>query len=326
MSGNPPTHGRIVRSGFRPAWWLPGPHLQTLWPVVARSRTVPPGEPERLELADGDFVDLYWCGPADGPLVILLHGLEGSIRSHYAAGLLRRLCAEGYRCLFMHFRGCSGEPNRLDRSYHSGETDDLRQVMAHAAARSGRPPLAAIGVSLGGNVLLKWLGEEQDRAPVRTAIAISVPFRLGDCSRRLEQGVSRIYREHLMRHMRESYRQRFRERLSPLQVDLESLRGFYQFDDQVTAPLNGFAGADDYYQRCSSRPFLRQIARPTLVVHAADDPFMFRDTIPTAEELSAQVTLELAQAGGHVGFVAGATPWRAQYWLEGRILEHLEYQ
>lgn len=309
---------------FRPAWWLPGPHLQTLWPVLFRRRPPVNGEAERLELPDGDFLDLLWGLENPGPLVLVLHGLEGSARSHYAAGMLAALDAAGYRFLFMHFRGCGSGPNRLPRSYHSGETGDLARVVEHVRDRTGAPPAAAVGFSLGGNVLLKWLGEEGEAAPLAAAVAVSVPFLLDDCARRLNRGASRLYRAYLLRLLRRSYRAKFARIPSPLDVDLEKLRTFHEFDHRVTAPLHGFTGVEHYYRACSSRRFLAHIRVPTLVLQAEDDPFMWPGTIPAPSELSPAVRLETSRRGGHVGFVAGPVPGRPRYWLESRVIRHLQ--
>ena len=312
----------LIESPFRPAWWLPGPHLQTLWPTFFRRRPPLALARRRLETPDGDFLDLALARNSDGPLVLLLHGLEGSLHSHYAAGLLATLESSGFRTAFLHFRGCSGEPNRLPRSYHSGETGDVDFVV-HWLARELAPVDAVIGVSLGGNVLLRWLAERGEAAPVRRAVAVSVPFRLADADRRLRQGFSRIYLRHLLGRLKRSYRKKFARMPSPLNVDLDALRTFHDFDEQVTAPLHGFAGADDYYTRASSRPVLKTIRTPTLILHARDDPFMFPDTVPTNVELSPAVTLELSDHGGHAGFVSGPWPWRAEYWLDQRIVSWL---
>ena len=312
----------IVESDFQPAWWLPGPHLQTLWPTFCRLRPRLDLTREQVELPDGDFLDLAWGPLRDGPLVLVLHGLEGSIRSHYAGGMLHTLAQAGFQAVLMHFRGCNGRPNRLPRSYHSGETGDLQQVIERLAPRG--PVAAVIGFSLGGNVLLKWLGERGGRAGIEAAVAISVPFRLDDAARRLERGFSRLYRGHLLRKLRASYRRKFSGMPSPLApLEVGSLRSFRAFDDRVTAALHGFAGVDDYYGRCSSRQYLKDIRVPTLILHARDDPFMYPATVPAAGELSAPTTLELARHGGHVGFVAGRLPWRARYWLEGRCVAFL---
>jgi predicted alpha/beta-fold hydrolase len=313
----------IVDSDFRPAWWLRGAHAQTLWPVLFdRRRLRLEVRRERLELPDGDFLDLAWCGSEHGRTVVVLHGLEGSLNSHYAY-LLEALTDAGFHCCFMHFRGCSGELNRLPRSYHSGETSDLHTVLGHIADH-GHPAFAVVGFSLGGNVLLKWLGEEGPAASVQTAVAVSVPFRLGDAAKRLERGASRIYQNYLLRSLRDKFRRKFAEMPCPIAVDVDRLVTFYKFDDQVTAPLHGFRDVHHYYETASSLQFLKAIERPTLILHALDDPFMFPDTIPTEEDLSPSVRLELSAAGGHVGFIGGNRPWRAERWLDARIVEWLQ--
>jgi predicted alpha/beta-fold hydrolase len=226
--------------------------------------------------------------------------------------------------VLMYFRGCSGEPNRLPRSYHSGDTADLRHVLARLAARGNREPLAVVGYSLGGNVLLKALGERAGMESVRTAVAVSVPFNLDRAAQRLEQGFSRVYQRYLLNKLRRSYRAKLSVHPMPVPDErLDALDTFRQFDDAVTAPLHGFRGVDDYYARASSRQYLRAIETPTLIVHAVDDPFVPADAIPTENELGPGVTLELSLHGGHVGFVAGALPFRARYWLETRICAHL---
>ncbi len=310
-------------SRFKPAWWLPGPHLQTIWPALFRKRPPLKLARERVELPDGDFIDLAWTANHSGPCVLVLHGLEGSLQSHYAAGILHSLVEAGFRAVFMHFRGCSGEPNRLARGYHSGDTGDLTRVLEHIRRKHAQPVSAAIGFSLGGNVLLKWLGEHKERSFLSAAVAVSVPFRLGDAAERLELGWSRLYRGHLLRRMRAAYRRKFTRRLSPLSVNVNRLRSFYEFDDKITAPLHGFKNADDYYHRASSRRYLKDIHTRTLILHARDDPFMWPGTLPEDDELSGQTVLELSEKGGHVGFVSGRSPWRAHCWLDKRIIDFL---
>ena len=319
-----PGKSMITTSTFRPAWWLPGPHLQTLYPTLFRSRTYPALQRERLELADGDFIDLDWAGDDGRPVVLVLHGLEGSLQSHYAGGILRALTASGYRAVLMYFRGCSGEPNRLPRSYHSGETGDLATVVRHIRKRLPSTPLAAIGYSLGGNVLLKWLGETGSDNGLATAIAVSVPFDLDQAARKLERGLSRIYQRHLLQKLRRSVAAKTRRLATPRPAEpLADLKTFRQFDDAITAPLHGFRDVDDYYSRCSSHGFLRDVTTPTLILHSQDDPFLPSAAIPDAAMLSPATTLELTSAGGHVGFIAGNTPFRPRYWLETRICRHL---
>ncbi len=311
---------------FRAAWWCRNAHLQTLWAALVRPRPRVATRRERLELPDGDFIDLDWAvTESRGPIVLILHGLEGSSESKYARGLLHAVVARGWRGLVMNFRGRSGSLNRLPRSYHSGETEDLAHVVAVLKAREANTPIAAVGYSLGGNALLKWLGETGDRAPVSTAIAVSVPFLLAECAWKMERGFSRIYQWDLVRRLRNTVLAKQRAMTLRIGVsDVTTLRRFRDFDEHVTAPLHGYAGADDYYARCSSRQYLRNIAVPTLIVHSRDDPFMTESTIPTPAELSPTIAFELYDRGGHVGFIAGDWPWRARYWLEERIPNYLE--
>ncbi len=310
--------------GFKPAWWLPSPHLQTLWPVVARRKPRIPLRRERWELPDGDFLDLDWIAEGAGPIVVVLHGLEGSVNSHYARGMLNAIRDHGWRGVVMHFRGCSGEPNRLSRGYHSGETSDLNAFVQKLLLDYPDTPVAVVGYSLGGNVLLKWLGEGNGPRPIRCGVAISVPFLLGRTADRLERGLSRVYQWWLLRSMRASATRKARLGLTPFDpVELGRIRTFRSFDDRVTAPLHGFDGVDDYYARSSSRQYLSAIRTPTLIIHALDDPFMFPDVVPGPEELSPAVELQVSAGGGHVGFVQGTLPWKPRHWLETRIPQYL---
>ena len=318
--GLPPSRPGGADWRFRPAWWLPGPHLQTLWGALFRRHGKPVLERERIELPDGDFLDLDWNGSDSGsaPLVLLLHGLEGSSESPYAWGLLAAFRRRGWPAAVMHFRGCGGEPNRLARCYHSGETGDLAWVVAEIGRRFPDRPLFAAGVSLGGNVLLKWLGELGSEAPLAGAAAVSVPFDLGRCADRIERGFSKIYRRYLVGEMHRKIRAKFGA-WDESPIDLSRLSGwrtFREFDENVTSPLHGFDGAEDYYRKASSGPFVARIRIPTLIVQAENDPFVPGSVLPAT---SPSVRLEASSHGGHAGFVAGAVPGRPRYWLEERI-------
>jgi predicted alpha/beta-fold hydrolase len=307
---------------FKPAWWLPNSHLQTIWPVICRSGVKDLAiKRERFELPDGDFIDMDWVGKdKKGPLVLVMHGFEGSIESHYAKGILRKIEEAGWRGVFIHFRGCSGEPNRLPRGYHSGETHDIDFMVKVLLEREENTDFAAIGYSLGGNVLLKWLGETGEQNPLKAAIAISVPFELHKAAERIQRGFSRLYQWYFMKCIRERLQNKFKYVPAPIDpaivLELHTMR---DFDDKYTAPLHGFAGAEEYYSHASSRQYLRSIQVPTLILHAKDDPFMTEDVIPTEDEISSKVTLEVTETGGHVGFVTGKYPWRPCYWLEERV-------
>ena len=313
----------MASTDFKPAWWLRSPHLQTLWPVFFKKRHELDLLPEQVELDDGDFIDLCWSKKDSEKTVLILHGLEGDINSHYINGIIHQLQRAGYRPVLMHFRGCSGRINRLARAYHSGETGDLAYIVEHLRKVTGRYPYAAIGYSLGGNVLLKWLGETSEKNPLKKAVAVSVPFRLHDAAARLQMGLSKIYREHLLKSLRKTYIEKFKKLKSPIDVDVSQLKSFWDYDDKVTAPLHGFTGAQDYYDRCSSRQYLHAISVPTRIIHSLDDPFMFDTTAPAVDELSPDIDLLLTRGGGHVGFVAGASPLRPVYWCENRIVEFI---
>lgn len=316
-----------MRTGdFRPAPWLRGAHRQTLYAYLAHPRPRLPWRRERLELPDGDFVDLAHLGAGGGPRVCLFHGLEGNLRSHYVGGLARALVAAGLRVTFMHFRGCSGEPNRLPRAYHSGDTGDMGFLIASLREREPDAPLAAVGFSLGGNALLKYLGERGDDTPLAAAVAVSVPFDLDACATRIDTGFSRLYQARLVRRMQRSTRARL-GRLGALPIDIaamERARSFRDFDDCVTAPLHGFAGAADYYARASSGPWLARIRIPVRIIQARDDPFVGPGPVPGPGAVSATVELDVSDHGGHVGFVAGRG-MRPAWWLDERIPAWLEH-
>jgi predicted alpha/beta-fold hydrolase len=315
----------ITTSRFKPAWWLPGPHLQTLWPNLLRHPRVALRR-ERLELHDGDFLDLDWTTGSRGPVVVILHGLEGSSRSPYAAGLLNALHRRGWRGVVMHARGCSGEPNRLPRRYHAGDTDDLDYCLRELRRREPHTPLAAVGYSLGGSMLLNWLAETSMPRDIAAAVAVSVPFRLEATAGRLERGFSRLYQRALLRSVYRAVSAKHQVMNHPLARAIRPMPPtFRAFDDAYTAPLHGFSGVDDYYRRASCGPKLRRICNPVLILQASNDPFMDSGTMPAEEQLSEHVTLEVSGAGGHVGFVAGS-PLRPRYWLEERIPQYLEGQ
>jgi len=322
----------IIASEFKAAWWLPQAHMQTIYPTLTRRLTAPVSSVERLELPDGDFIDLAWSTEGlseDSPLLILLHGLGGSVRSTYAAGLMHAAKNKGWRSVLMHFRGASEEPNRLARAYHSGDTADLNYLLQLLKQREPNSKKGVVGVSLGGNVLLKWLGEQKEQQLIDAAVAVSVPFELRLVADRMHQGISRIYQVYLLRSLRKVFnrkKQVFKDDLPIPLRDVEKWTCFWTFDENVTAPLHGFKHVHDYYRYSSCKQFLAAIATPTLIIHAKDDPFMTPKALPRADELSSFVTLELSKNGGHVGFISGNVPGRPVYWLETRIMDYLVQQ
>lgn len=315
---------------FRPARGLSSPHAQTIFASLARPLRVPPLRRERWELPDGDFldVDVVDAPPHAGnraPWLLVLHGLEGSSRAGYVASMLRGAHERGWGALALNFRSCGGEPNRLPRFYHSGETGDVREAIARLRERTGGPILG-VGFSLGGNVLLRLLEEDGDGASLHAAAAVSVPFDLAACARALDEGggpVS-IYRAVFLRSLRR--KALAKARCHPGALDpaaVRAARGIVAFDDAVTAPLHGFASAGAYYRACSSGPALDEIRRPTLCVSGADDPLVPAGCLPRPS--SPLVNLEVTASGGHVGFVAGSIA-RPRFWAEERALAFLERQ
>jgi uncharacterized protein len=294
---------------------------------VARRRRLGAVTRERVDTPDGDFVDIDWSeGPSDAPLLLVLHGLEGTARSHYVGGLFRLAAARRWRAALLYFRSCSGELNRLPRFYHSGDTGDLDHVVRTIIDREPSVRVGAVGISIGGNVLLKWLGELADAAPkaLLAAAAISVPFDLTACARVMDRGLPRaLYTASFMR----SFRQKTRAKacVYPGFVDLRTaLRAttFAAYDRAVTAPLHGFADEVDYWRQASSGPYLRHIRRPTLLINALDDPFIPASSLPDPRGLPPTVRAEYVAVGGHVGFVEGR-PWRATSWAERRAVDFL---
>ena len=266
------------------------------------------------------------------PRILILHGLEGSARSHYARGMLAGAALRGWAADVLVFRSCGSKPNRVARSYHSGETTDLDLVVRRVNEAAPEQPLGLAGVSLGGNVLLKWLGEHGSNVPaqLRGAVAISVPFDLARSTRHIDQGFGRVYQAHFLRSLKRKAHEkcrRFPNTVSARVID--RARTLYQFDDAVTAPIHGFHNADDYYERSSSIRWLARIRLPTLLLSATDDPFLPPDVLDQVRAIardSPTLTLEFPDRGGHVGFVAGRLPWRPLYYAEWRAFDFLARQ
>jgi predicted alpha/beta-fold hydrolase len=304
--------------------------VQTIWGPLFRRRRIR-WRRERIATSDGDFVDLDWADSAraSAPLLLVLHGLEGSSSSHYVVGLASQALARGWRVVTLNFRSCSGELNRLRSFYHSGHTADLDEVVRMMVAREPELRIGAVGVSLGGNVLLKWLGEGEAGVPaaVAGAVAISVPFDLAHCAGALDRGFCRlVYTANFLGTMRDKVRLKAARdpglgQIVDLTLALRA-RTFAEYDRAVTAPLNGFADERDYWTRASSGPYLPRIRRPTLLVSALDDPFVPPHALPDPAELPACVRAEFVRRGGHAAFLEG-WPWRVDSWAERRAVEFL---
>lgn len=335
-AGTTSLHRGFAPRPFEPAAWLPGPHLQTVGGKFLRPKTRNELVRTRIQTPDGDFLDLDLSPdlPAGGgpPLVLILHGLEGSTARGYVRLAVEELARRGVAAAGLNFRSCSGEPNLQPRFYHSGETGDLAHVIEWLQDRYPRSPLGAIGFSLGGNVLLKFLGEAGERdaaAALRGAVAVSVPFDLVAGTRALEAGaMGRIYTHYFLRSLRE--KTEAKAELLSGHVELEAVRKartLREYDEAATAPLHGFPGARVYYERSSSALYLSRIRVPTLLLQAEDDPFLPRDALPVdTVRMNPALLAGFTSAGGHVGFVGGSAPWRPTFWAEAegaRYLAHL---
>ena len=314
-----------TRPYIAPAW-LRGGHAQTIYPYLL-SRPSIAYRRERWELDDGDFIDIDWLdNPAGAPLMILFHGLEGGSCSHYILSIMTMLRDLGWRGGVVHFRGCSGSPNRLPRAYHAGDSAEidwiLRRISGQNKLTGSTAPLFVVGVSLGGNAFLKWLGEQGKQACqlIDGSVAVSVPLDLAAAGRVLASGFNLLY----TRHFLDTLKRKALEKLGrhPHLFDPAAVAActtLYQFDNLVTAPLHGFRDTEDYWSQSSSKPWLKHIQVPTLVINAFNDPFMPPSALPEANEVSSTVTLEFPEEGGHAGFLNSPFPGRLT-WLPERIV------
>jgi len=318
---------------FTPAAGLENGHLQTLFPALFRKQRPPETEIEQFELDDGDFVECFWHRRPSiddkTPIVVLFHGLEGSYESPYIQGMMHSLARAGFSSVLMHFRGCAGKENRLPRSYHSGDTGDAKVWIQQLSARYPDTPLFAVGYSLGGNMLLKLLGEWGASSPLAAAVSVSAPMQLEVCANRINSGFSTIYQRHLMKNLKQSLLKKYadhpmRSHIGIDEKDVKKLKTFWEFDDVYTAPVHGFSSASDYYEKSSARQFLKAIETETLIIQALDDPFMTPEILPAEGDVSRHVQMEFYPHGGHVGFVSGSI-LKPKYWLEERIVNYFKH-
>jgi hypothetical protein len=316
----------VGESTYKPPLLFANPHWQTAVPTLFRKVTGIQYRRQRIDTSDGDFLDLDWSRVQETALGIVLHGLEGDSTRGYVMGMVKALNRSGWDALALNFRGCSGEPNRLLRMYHSGDIADLDAVIATVTKDSIYDTIALIGFSLGGNVILKYLGErDRDLDPsIKAAVTLSVPCDLKACSQRLEEFRNRLYLKRFLRLLHAKIQHKahcFPDSISA--DDYTSIRTLKEFDDRYTAPIHGFSSADDYYARASSKQFLSSIATPTLLINAADDPFLSDSCYPMQEaESNPNLFLEIPRHGGHCGFMSGRL--HDEYWSETRTLSFLE--
>jgi len=309
-------------------WWLPGGNLQTIWPSLVTPEPRVAYTRERWETPDGDFIDLDWLPWVEGaPLVVLFHGLEGSSQSHYSRALMHALRQRGWNGCVPHFRGCSGELNRLPRAYHSGDSMEIDWVLRRIISEKKPARLYASGVSLGGNALLKWAGEQGAGAGqvVSAVAAISAPLDLAAAGTALGRGFNMLYTRMFLGSLIQKSLAKLA--MHPGLFDAERVRNardLYEFDNLVTAPLHGFRDTDDYWNRASAKPWLAKVVVPALALNARNDPFLPAQALPGPAEVSSSVTLDYPEHGGHCGFAAGALPPGHLNWLPQRLIHFFE--
>lgn len=312
----------LIESAFDASWWCGGGHVQTVLPVLCPVRVcVEEVERERLGLSDGDFVDLDWRRCGVGRLAVLSHGLEGSSRAVYMERVARVLRAVGWEVMTWSYRGCSGERNRLSRSYHSGESGDLREVVEYVAR--GYDEVVLVGFSLGGNITLKYLGEAEAHEKVCAAVAISTPVDLAASARVLDERRSNgFYLKRFLRSLVKKMEEKARDFPGVLEVEgIRGVRSFREFDRRFTAPLNGFLDEEDYWARSSSLQFLSRIKVPTLLLNACNDPFLSEESFPVEVARGSEALfLEMPRSGGHVGFVGRGMELD---WMGRRVVEFI---
>lgn len=319
----------VAEEAYSAPFWLPGGHLQTVYPAVFASSPKVQYRRERWELDDGDFMDVDWVDSTElkAPTVVLFHGLEGNSQSHYALAMMSALQSRGWRGVVVHFRGCSGEINRLPRSYFAGDSADIEMALTRVKQVSPDTPIYAVGISLGGNALLKWLGEAGDHAGeiIQSAAAVSAPMDLAACAKGLDTGLNRIlYTPRFVDSMRPKALEKAQQFPGLLDEEkIQSAKTIREIDTYVTAKLHGFADAEDYWAQNAAKPWLPYITLPTLILNAKNDPFIPEESLPDTLSVSASVTLETPTEGGHAGFLTSPFPGHID-WLPEHLLHYFQ--
>jgi predicted alpha/beta-fold hydrolase len=316
----------LIQSTYRSPSWLIGGHAQTIVPATLLRAPVVDYRRERWTTPDDDFIDVDFALPEPAaeaaPILVLFHGLEGSSRSRYALATMRLFADRGWRALVVHFRGCSGEPNLLPRAYHSGDSDEGDWILRRVHARWPAARLHAVGVSLGGNMLAKWLGErEQDASFVTAAASIGSPLDLAAGGAALSQGFNMLYTRMFLATLRAKTLAKIARFPDVAQIErVQQARDLYQYDNAYTAPVHGFRDTDDYWTRASGKPWLRAVRVPHLVLNARNDPFVPAGSLPAERDVSTYVQLEQPANGGHIGF-AGVSARHGPHFIAGRLFE-----
>ena len=318
----------VANSSYRPPLLLGNGHLQTIFPALFRKVAGVVYRRERIPTPDDDFLDLDWATTGSRRLAVIAHGLEGNSSRSYVLGMVRALQRKGWDSVVWNARGCSGEPNRTLRFTHSGATEDLDAVVRHVLATGPHEQIALVGFSLGGNVTLKYLGERGSQIDprIRKAVAFSVPCDLQSGSIHLAGRANQIYMRHFLSSLRGKIQAKMPMAAGKIDdCNYERLRTFKDFDDRYTAPLHGFADAEDYWRQSSCAPFLRSISIPTLLINARNDPFLADRCFPQEEaRANSNLYLETPRSGGHVGFINFNRG--GEYWSESRAVGFLNSQ
>lgn len=317
---------------FTPAFALKNRHLQTLYSSFFRKSKNLDFEIEKFILSDEDFLEAYWLNKpkknSKTPIVIILHGLQGSYSSPYINGIMHALKINSFSCVLMHFRSCSGKMNKKLRSYHSGETEDLREFVSSIKKRFVNNELFIIAYSLGGNVLLKYLGEEGGNSPFKAAASICAPLDLEICSDVISKGFARVYESHILRTLKKDLLIKYMNHdiksiIDLKKEDIPKIKSIKEFDEIFTSKINNFKNAKNYYKLSSSKQYLKYIKTNTLLIHSLDDPFMLKDILPSSEELSSFIKLEVYKNGGHLGFISGSII-KPIYFLDLKLLKYFK--
>ena len=319
-----------MKNKFKPSFLLKNKHIQTIYASFFRKTPQHKFDVEKFILSDGDFLECYWYNKplqTNKPLVILFHGLAGSYKSPYIHGLMKELDKQGYNSVLMHFRYCSGIMNLKPITFHSGKTDDAMEFIDSIKQRFPNTKLFSVGFSLGANMMLKLLGEQADNSPFSASVSVSAPMRLDLASKKINSGLSKCYQKYLLKNLNELLEKKYEthdiESLIGLKKeDVKNISTLWEFDEAYTAPIHGFESAQDYYDKSSSSKYLKYIQTPTLIIHSKDDPFMPQEVLPTKDEISSSIELEIYKNGGHVGFIEGSL-FKPEYFLEKRIPQYL---
>ena len=315
---------------FTPAFGLSNRHIQTLYSKFFRKDISLNLENGIFNLSDGDFIEYSWCNKPTSPntpIVLLLHGLEGSVNSPYIRGMMKTFEIHNISSVIMHFRGCGIEDNLFAKSYHSGQISDVQEFIQYIKNTYPKNDLCAVGYSMGGNILLKLLASYKHNSPIKKAISVSAPLLLDNSLKTINKGFSKIYQSYLLNnlkiHLKKKYKKHDIQKLINFKEEnIKNIKSIWEFDDIYTSKIHGFETAQNYYNISSSKQYLKDITIPTLLIHALDDPFMTKEILPNNEDLPKNIQLQVSKNGGHVGFISGSI-FNPTFWLEEKIITYI---